>query len=386
MIHLNEQGLDKLKYDNPIESKPTENSDITPWLNRILDGDCITRLADIPSESVDMIFADPPYNLQLTKPIYRFYENSKVESCNDDWDKFGSFEDYDEFTDKWLTACRRVLKPDGTIWVIGSFHNIFRVGTIIQNLDFWILNDVIWVKSNPLPNFLGKRLTNAHETLIWASKGKNADYKFNYDALKTFNEDKQMRSDWYFPLCKGKERLKSDLGEKVHNTQKPESLLYRILLTSTSPGDIVLDPFFGSGTTGAVAKMLGRNFIGIEQEQRYVEAAQSRIDAIVPFEHDTLQIQQKKPKEVRIPFGSLIEHGVIQPGTYLTDSKGNNRALVRIDGSLEYNGVTGSIHGIGAMVKGLDSCNGWTFWHVNLQDELVLIDQLRIDFRKIHAV
>ncbi len=347
------------------------------WLNRILVGDCISQLAKLPRNSVDMIFADPPYNLQLGGGLTR-PDQSKVDACDDHWDQFASFEAYDEFTRAWLLACRRVLKPNGTIWVIGSYHNIFRVGSKLQDLGFWILNDVIWVKNNPMPNFRGKRFTNAHETLIWASadpEGKG--YTFNYDALKTFNDDLQMRSDWMLPICSGSERLKNKDGEKVHPTQKPEPLLYRVMLSSTKPGDVVLDPFFGTGTTGAVAKRLGRHFVGIEREADYIRAAQERIDAIEFGTGAVVEMQQSKRAQKRIPFGNLIESGLIDPGAVLTDARKRYEATVRADGSLACRGETGSIHKMGAHVQGQEACNGWTFWHVDKGNGPEPIDNLR---------
>ena len=345
-------------------------------LNRILVGDCIEELAKLPAQSIDLVFADPPYNLQLSAELLR-PNNSRVDGVDDDWDKFGSFAAYDDFTTAWLRECRRALKPDGSLWVIGSYHNIFRVGTILQDLGFWILNDVIWRKTNPMPNFRGRRFTNAHETLIWASLGQTARYTFNYDAMKALNEDLQMRSDWLFPICSGPERLKQDGGRKVHPTQKPEALLHRILLASTNKGDVVLDPFLGSGTTAAIAKKLGRNFIGIEREQIYADAAEARIASLDTLNAASLEISKSKRAEARSPFGALVELGLISPGTVLYDPAARHEARVVADGSISCAGAQGSIHKIGAHVQGATACNGWTFWHFEREGELKPIDALR---------
>lgn len=345
-------------------------------VDQILQGNCVEQMNMLPEGSVDMIFADPPYNLQLNGDLTR-PDASEVNAVTNDWDKFDSFKAYDEFTKEWLLAARRILKPNGTIWVIGSYHNIFRVGTQLMDLGYWMLNDVIWRKSNPMPNFRGRRFTNAHETLIWASQNKKSKYTFNYNAMKALNDDVQMRSDWLLPICSGGERLKGDDGKKVHPTQKPESLLGRVILSSTNVGDVILDPFFGTGTTGAVAKKLGRHYIGIEQQSDYIEAAQARIDAINPFDEATLQVTQGKKAEPRIPFGTLVERGMITPGTILVDSKGNRGAQVRADGSLEISEGTGSIHKVGAMVQGASACNGWTFWHIKQDSNLSPIDDMR---------
>ncbi|WP_321450021.1 site-specific DNA-methyltransferase [uncultured Cohaesibacter sp.] len=339
-------------------------------------GDCVAQLEKLPKHSVDAIFADPPYNLQLGGGLTR-PDQSEVDGVTDAWDQFESFEAYDAFTRAWLLACKRVLKPNGTIWVIGSYHNIFRVGAIMQDINFWLLNDVVWMKTNPMPNFRGKRFTNAHETMIWASRDKNSKYTFNYEALKAFNDDVQMRSDWTLPICTGHERLKGDDGKKVHPTQKPESLLYRVLLSSTNPGDVVLDPFFGTGTTGAVAKKLGRHFIGVERDRDYIAAAQARIDAVEPVDLDALKTTQSKRAAPRIPFGRLLEEGLLKPGVELTDKRGKFSAMVRADGSLISGSHTGSIHKVGALVQGLDACNGWTYWHFDKDGAQEPIDSLR---------
>ena len=347
------------------------------WLDTIIKGDCVAALEALPDQSVDVIFADPPYNLQLGGALHR-PDQSLVDACDDEWDQFASFEAYDAFTRAWLLACRRVLKPSGTIWVIGSYHNIFRVGATLQDLNFWILNDIVWRKTNPMPNFKGRRFQNAHETMIWATRDPKAKgYTFNYDAMKAANDDVQMRSDWLFPICNGGERLKDADGKKVHPTQKPEALLARILMASSKPGDVVLDPFFGSGTTGAVAKRLGRHFVGIEREQSYIDAARERIDAVEPLGSGTLSVMSGKKAEPRVAFNTLIESGLLQPGTVLTDARRRHSAIVRADGTLASGSDAGSIHRVGAKVQGLDACNGWTFWHYADGAELKPIDALR---------
>ena len=359
----------------PGKAATAKSAPVALPLNSILQGDCVAHMRALPDASVDMIFADPPYNLQLGGDLFR-PDGSQVDAVDDDWDKFDTFAAYDRFTKAWLAEARRILKPNGSIWVIGSYHNIFRVGTAIQDEGFWILNDVIWVKANPMPNFKGTRFTNAHETLIWASKGEGAKYTFNYRAMKTLNDELQMRSDWNFPICGGQERLKKG-GTKVHPTQKPEALLYRILLACTKPGDVVLDPFFGTGTTGAVAKRLGRNWIGIEREDDYISAASERIALEMPLDESALTTMQSPKAAKRVAFGTLVEVGYLKPGTMVCDSKRRWKATVRADGSLEIGGETGSIHGIGAKVQGAPSCNGWTFWHYEDEKGLVPVDKLR---------
>ena len=344
-------------------------------LDQILRGDCIQRMRELPAKSIDLIFADPPYNLQLGGDLNR-PDGSHVDAVTDEWDKFDSLAAYDKFTREWLAEARRILKDDGSIWVIGSYHNIFKVGSAIQDLGFWILNDIIWRKANPMPNFKGTRFTNAHETLIWASKGEKARYTFNYRSMKTLNDELQMRSDWEFPICGGQERLKKD-GYKVHPTQKPEALLYRILLATTKKGDVVLDPFFGTGTTGAVAKRLGRRWIGIDREGVYVEAAQARIDAALPLDESALTTMQAPKSAPRVAFGQLVENGYLAPGTVLTDSKRRHRAVVGADGSLTCGDATGSIHKLGATLQNAPSCNGWTWWHYEDEGALKPIDALR---------
>jgi len=347
--------------------------------NRILEGNCIDMMNSLPEGSVDAVFADPPYNLQLEGELLR-PNNSKVDAVDDDWDQFDSFAAYDDFTQEWLAAAKRVLKDEGALWVIGSYHNIFRIGTILQDLGFWILNDVIWRKTNPMPNFRGKRFTNAHETLIWCSKGQKSKYTFNYEAMKALNEDVQMRSDWVLPICTGNERLKKD-GKKAHPTQKPESLLHRVILSSTVVGDIVLDPFFGTGTTGAVAKKLGRNFLGIEQDRGYIDIALKRIKEIPDAADHSLLTTPSKKSEPRIPFGWLVERGLLEPGTVLTDQRKRHTAKVRADGSIISAEHRGSIHRVGAAVQDAPACNGWQFWHLDVEGKLMPIDVLRQQLR-----
>jgi modification methylase len=349
-------------------------------VDTILVGDCIEQMNALPAGSVDLIFADPPYNLQLEEGLTR-PDQSRVDAVDDDWDKFESFAHYDRFTRAWLSAARRLLKPDGALWVIGSYHNIFRVGAALQDLEFWLLNDVIWRKANPMPNFRGTRFTNAHETLIWAARGKGSRVTFNYESLKQANDDTQMRSDWLFALCTGAERLVDGAGEKVHPTQKPEALLHRILNATTRPGDVVLDPFFGTGTTGAVAKKLGRRFIGIERDQSYIAAALKRLAAAKPLPANAIETAVSKRQAPRVAFGSLVEMGLIVPGTELTDGRQRWSALVRADGSLASGPHQGSIHRVGALVSGAEACNGWTFWHTNQNGRLAPIDTLRADVR-----
>ena len=344
-------------------------------VDRVIVGDCIAEMAKLPDASVDMVFADPPYNLQLGGDLFR-PEGSRVDAVDDDWDKFETFEAYDRFTRAWLKEARRLLKPDGTLWVIGSYHNIFRVGTALQDAGYWILNDIIWRKSNPMPNFRGTRFTNAHETLIWASKSEDSRYTFNYRAMKALNDELQMRSDWMIPICSGSERVKTD-GIKAHPTQKPEGLLYRVLLSCTQPGDIVLDPFFGTGTTGAVARRLGRHWIGIERETRYTKVALQRIASTLPLDESAMRTMASKREQPRVPFGALVENGLVEPGAILTDAKRRWQARVGADASVQMAGKQGSIHQIGAAAQGAPSCNGWTFWHVAQGDALVPLDTLR---------
>jgi len=348
---------------------------MSKFLNKIVNGNALKILKTIPSKTFDLVFADPPYNLQIGKKLKR-PDDSKVNGVNDKWDQFKSFEDYDNFCKEWLGECKRVLKHHGAIWVIGSYHNIFRIGYHIQNTGYWILNDVIWKKNNPMPNFRGTRFTNAHETLIWASKNKNSKYTFNYQSLKCLNDDLQMRSDWTLPICNGSERIKKN-GKKVHSTQKPESILRRVLLASTNKGDFVFDPFLGTGTTAVVAKKMGRNYFGIEKEKKYFKTAKQRLEKTIKIEDhylDTIKNNKSKP---RIPFGSLIEMGILEPGTTLFDSKKKYNAKIMADGSIKCKNSEGSIHKVAAGIMRTESYNGWTYWHYNLDGAIVPIDHLR---------
>ena len=345
-------------------------------LNQILRMDCIAAMKSLPDACIDMVFADPPYNLQLGGDLQR-PDGSTVDAVDDEWDKFDTFAAYDKFTREWLAEARRILKPNGSLWVIGSYHNIFRVGTAVQDAGYWILNDVIWRKSNPMPNFKGTRFTNAHETLIWAAHGEKAKYTFNYRAMKTLNDELQMRSDWTIPICGGQERLKRN-GKKSHPTQKPEALLYRIMLATTKPGDVVLDPFFGTGTTGAVAKRLGRDWIGCERERIYCEVAEERIEAALPLDESALKTMQSPKAAPRVAFGLLVETGYLKAGIVLTDKKRKFKATVRADGSLLCGEHTGSIHKVGALVQDAPSCNGWTYWYYEAEDgAMKLVDTVR---------
>ena len=345
-------------------------------LNQILRMDCIAAMKSLPDACIDMVFADPPYNLQLGGDLQR-PDGSTVDAVDDEWDKFDTFAAYDKFTREWLAEARRILKSNGSLWVIGSYHNIFRVGTAVQDAGYWILNDVIWRKSNPMPNFKGTRFTNAHETLIWAAHGEKAKYTFNYRAMKTLNDELQMRSDWTIPICGGQERLKRN-GKKSHPTQKPEALLYRIMLATTKPGDVVLDPFFGTGTTGAVAKRLGRDWIGCERERIYCEVAEERIEAALPLDESALKTMQSPKAAPRVAFGLLVETGYLKAGIVLTDKKRKHTATVRADGSLLCGEHTGSIHKVGALVQDAPSCNGWTYWYYEAGDgAMKLVDTVR---------
>jgi DNA modification methylase len=349
----------------------------TVEINRIHQGDSIDLLKQLPEKSVDLVFADPPYNLQLTGDLLR-PDRSKVNPVNDHWDKFGSFGTYDEFTREWLHECHRVTKDTGSIWVIGTYHNIFRVGTILQDTGFWILNDIIWIKTNPMPNFRGTRFTNAHETLIWATKSKASRYTFHYRTMKGFNDDLQMRSDWLIPICHGPERVREN-GRKAHSAQKPEELLYRIILATSNPGDLVLDPFSGSGTTAAVAKKLGRNFIGFEREPSYIRLATERIEKTEPVSPQLLGYRTEK-RRPRVPFGTLVESGLVSPGEYLFSADKKYRAEVQADASILCNGHAGSIHAVGALLTGREKQNGWDFWHVHRGRKLVVLDELRQEY------
>ncbi len=350
-------------------------------LNTILEGNCVEVLKRLPKASVDLIFADPPYNLQLKNELYR-PNMTKVDAVNDEWDQFDSFAAYDEFSEAWLRACKRVLKPTGAIWVIGTYHNIFRIGKIMQDLGYWMLNDVLWIKTNPMPNFRGVRFTNAHETLIWASTGQGARYTFNHHAMKGLNHDKQMRSDWWLlPLAAGDERLKDENGVRAHSTQKPEALLYRVILSSTNPGDVVLDPFFGSGTTGAVAKKLHRKWIGIEREAKYIELAQKRIDAVQPepFDQAAFDVRSRKKRVPRVPFSTLLENGYLSPGQKLYFKKDAERsATIKPNAKLRTNdGFEGSIHQAGQHFSNGNPCNGWEHWYLEKEGEMVKLDHFR---------
>jgi modification methylase len=349
--------------------------------DRVLVGDCLSELAKLPSASVDLVFADPPYNLQLDRELLR-PNNTRVDGVDDDWDKFASFTEYDRFSRAWLAECRRLLRPDGAIWVIGSYHNIFRLGALLQDLGFWIQNDIIWRKTNPMPNFRGRRFTNAHETLIWATREAKSRATFNYDALKASNDDLQMRSDWLFPICSGPERLKDAAGRKAHPTQKPEALLHRILLAASNPGDLVLDPFFGTGTTGAVARRLGRRWLGIERNAAYAAAARERIARVRPYAPSALETAPAKRLEPRVAFGTIIELGILEPGVTLTDERGGLTAEVKADGTLAVKGRQGSIHRLGAELQGKAACNGWTFWHYEVEGQRKPIDALREEARR----
>ena len=362
--------------EQPASFRPAKELNRDLPLDTILQGDCVAEMARLPDKSVDMIFADPPYNLQLGGDLFR-PEGGRVDAVDDEWDKFESLTTYDNFTREWLEQARRILKDDGTIWVIGSYHNIYRVGALLQDAEFWILNDIVWRKANPMPNFRGTRFTNAHETLIWCAKDEKARYTFNYRVMKALNDDLQMRSDWLLPICSGGERVKADDGSKAHPTQKPEALLYRILLACTKPGDVVLDPFFGTGTTGAVARRLGRRWIGIEREDSYVKVARERIASTLPLDESAMQTVPDKREQPRVAFGVLVESGVVPAGANLTDSKRRWTASVRADGSVACESHSGSIHKVGAALQNAPSCNGWTFWHVIDGGSLVLLDTLR---------
>jgi len=349
--------------------------------NRVLVGDCVEIMNGLPAGSVDMVFADPPYNLQLARELHR-PNNSRVDGVDEAWDKFADFADYDRFTRDWLQAARRLLKDGGTLWVIGSYHNIYRVGAALQDLGYWILNDVIWRKTNPMPNFRGRRFANAHETLIWCAKERGQSrYTFNHDAMKALNDDLQMRSDWLLPLCTGAERLRDADGNKAHPTQKPEALLHRVILAASRPGELVLDPFFGTGTTGAVARRLGRDWLGIEREPGYARLAEARIAALPKPPDPSLVETPSKREAPRIPFGWLVERGLLRPGAILFDQRRRYTAKVRADGSVISAETRGSIHKVAAEVQGAPACNGWTFWHVEVNGKPVAIDVLRQKLR-----
>jgi modification methylase len=347
--------------------------------NKIINGDSLNELKKIPDKSFDLVFADPPYNMQIGETLRR-PDASKVKGVDDKWDQFESFKHYDNFCKSWLIECKRILKDNGSIWVIGSYHNIFRLGYHLQNLNYWLLNDVIWRKNNPMPNFRGTRFTNAHETLIWASKNKKSKYTFNYQSLKCLNDDLQMRSDWMLPICNGKERLKKNNGKKIHSTQKPEALLHRIILATTNKGDAIFDPFLGTGTTAVVAKKLGRKYFGIEKDRKYFKAACDRIKKTKVIEEDYLDVIVNNKSKPRVPFGSLVELGILKPGAVLFDPKKKFNAKIMVDGSIKSKEAEGSIHKVAAKIMGTESCNGWTYWHCNVGGSTVLIDSLRQKF------
>ncbi len=384
MYQKNSDPLSSLNATTSVASSDKNKFKTTPK-NEVLLGNCIDLMNSLPEGCADVVFADPPYNLQLQGELHR-PNNSKVDAVDDEWDKFSSLKVYDDFTYEWLKAARRCLKDDGTIWVIGSYHNIFRVGAILQDLGYWVLNDIIWRKSNPMPNFRGRRFTNAHETMIWASKSQKSKYRFNYDSMKGLNEDQQMRSDWFIPLCTGGERLKGADGKKLHPTQKPEALLHRVILSSTEAGETVLDPFFGTGTTGASAKKLGRDFIGLEQDPNYAHAARERIKKVTPLLDEELIKTFEKREQPRVPFGWLLEQGYLDAGAVLYDKKKRFSASVRADGQLVSTvpGLKhkGSIHKVGAKLQSAPSCNGWTFWHVEKDGIMIPIDDMRTEIRQ----
>ena len=370
--------VSRTETSSPRVSKRPHVQAVVPLVtDTIIVGDCVAAMNALPPQSVDLVFADPPYNLQLEGALSR-PDQSLVDAVDDEWDKFASFETYDRFTRDWLAAAQRLLKPNGTIFVIGSYHNIFRVGTALQDLGFWILNDIVWRKANPMPNFRGRRFTNAHETMIWATRSADAKaYTFNYEALKGGNEDCQVRSDWFLPICTGAERIKGADGRKLHPTQKPEALLARIMLAASHAGDVVLDPFLGSGTTAAVARRFGRSFVGIERDATYAAAARARVAAVTPLPADALAEMPTKRSEPRVAFAALVEAGLVTIGETLVAGNGGHKARVRADGTLDVGGIVGSIHKVGALVQGLPACNGWTFWQCAREGTLVSIDTLR---------
>lgn len=355
--------------------------------HRIFHGDSIACMNKLPAKSVQLVFADPPYNLQLKQDLYR-PNNTKVAGVDDEWDKFSSTSAYDDFTTAWLTACRRVMADDATIWVIGSYHNIFRVGRIMMDLGFWVLNDVQWYKTNPMPNFRGVRFTNATETLIWAKKSEQQKrYTFNHQVMKQLNGGKQMTSVWHIPLCTGRERIKNAQGQKAHSTQKPEELLRRVILSSSSEGDVVLDPFLGSGTTSAVAKQLNRKSIGIEQEKEYVEISKTRLRGIQPSAFKHLRVvEPAKQTAAKVTMQQLIWGDYLREKQRLYTKSKQHSAVVLADGSIK-NGVgKGSIHKVGALLKNTESCNGWLFWYCNQDGKMVPLDEYRKAYREAHGL
>lgn len=349
--------------------------------NKIYEGDCLKLLDKLDDCSVDLIFLDPPYNLQLNKELTR-PNHSVVNGVSQEWDKFDNFKSYDDFTSEYLKKCKRILKDDGGLWIIGSYHNIFRIGKILQDLHFWILNDVIWIKSNPLPNFRATRLTNAHETLIWCSKNQKSKYQFNYHSLKIGNEDKQDRSVWSFPICSGKERIKNKNGETAHPTQKPLSLMSKILLQTSIKGDLVLEPFAGTASFCAAAKYLGRDFIGFEQDNNYISLATKRLKSIKSLDDKFLELNKKDIPLKKVPFGSLINSGYLKPGSQLYNSNKDFQATILPDGSITYKNDRGSIHKIAAKVNNTTNFNGWDYWHYeDKKKNLISIDEIRKKIR-----
>lgn len=345
-------------------------------INTIIKGNCVEELKKLPSNSIDLIFADPPYNLQLGEKLIR-PDSTEYSGVEDKWDKFSSNQEYEDFCTEWLGECKRILKDNGSIWVIGSYHNVFTLGYIMQSkLNLWFINDIIWIKHNPTPNFNGTRFNNAHETLIWATKSKESKFTFHYKSMKSFNDDKQMRSDWYLPICQGGERLKDENNVKVHSTQKPEDLLYRIILSNSNEGDIILDPFFGTGTTGAVAKKLNRNFIGIEQEDKYIKYAKERIEIIQPLDLETLEYKIEI-KESKVSIGQLIESELLSPGTCLYDKNKTYKAILLADGTLDDSQFVGSIHKLSARRLGKTNNNGWEYWYFYKDGTFTSINELR---------
>ncbi len=353
-------------------------------IDQILTGDTLEILPALPEASIDLIFADPPYNLQLQQVLWR-PNLTQVDAVDDEWDQFEDFVAYDGFTRDWLKAARHVMKDTATIWVSGTYHNILRVGSIMQDLGFWILNMVTWLKTNAMPNFRGTRLKNDVEFMIWAKRGEQGSYTFHHHQMKQFNQGKQLGCVWAIPVCSGQERLKDEGGRKLHSTQKPEELLQRIILASSKPGDIVLDPFLGSGTTAAVAKRLHRRWIGIEQDARYVRAAQARIDAVQPISRqDPLIADALRQKPPRLPFKSLLDLGYLRPGQLLYLDKPPTQAVILEDGRVKANGCVGSIHRLGALLKEVPSCNGWVHWYyVDDAGAYAPIDALRQRARRL---
>ncbi|NLX10136.1 MAG: site-specific DNA-methyltransferase [Chloroflexi bacterium] len=353
-------------------------------LDRIWHGDCLEILPTLPPGSVDLVFADPPYNLQLERELWR-PNLTKVDAVDDTWDQFDGLHAYDAFTRAWLAAVRAVMKDTATIWISGTYHNIFRVGAMMQDLGFWILNTVTWFKPNAMPNFRGTRLKNDVEFVIWAKRGKQGRYTFNHHPMKRYNASKQLGCVWEIPVCTGPERLRDANGQRLHSTQKPEELLRRIILASSQPGDVVLDPFLGSGTTAAVARLLRRRWIGIEREARYVEAARQRVEAVQPLEPDDPLLAAFVPsRPVRVPFRALIERGYLQPGQPIYLDQPPHTGIVLANGQVQVDHLIGSIHQLGARLKNAPSCNGWTHWyyHDEATGQRHMLDHLREQVRQ----